>query len=220
MFNDSLLALVASPDGTILTSFATTTPEAWADQQMLKRYGQVITEADAADSFPRACWAKLVDERAAVATWFDGAGKVSPTLQSIFMVNRMVGPIDDGLGWDFEPDGKPCQRMLVFKGTLLAVCRTAALIQVADRHGGNMQFGGLAALVKSAYTERARLHTWRGYQGQSAAPGISGADMSARWVAYRSFLFLLALQAAHHWAWEASNCRRIFGPVCEPSGLL
>jgi hypothetical protein len=103
--------------------------------------------------------------------------------------------------------------MLVFKGTLLAVWRSAHLMPLKDSHGGSMQFGGLATLVKSAYAERARLHNWRGFQQDNRS--FNGEEMGTRWAAYRSFLFLLTLGTNARWAWEASGSLKAFGPVDE-----
>ena len=132
-------------------------------------------------------------------------------LQSAFMVNKLHGPIGDGLGWDFRPNGDPEPRMLLFKGTLISVTRSAALIAENQRNRGSMQFGGLSTLVRSAYVERATLHTWRGDE----ALKIDGAEMSRRWVAHMTYTFLLRLGAEREWAWDASKCRKVFGPVDE-----
>lgn len=215
MFVNTIKSLISNEEGYILPSFAATTPEQWAEQQMMARYNQVINAKDAEGSFPRLCYEKLKEEREALSTWFDDKGKLSPTLQTIFMTNRLSGPIDDGLGWDFTPDGSPEYRMLVFKGTLLAVWRSAHLMPLKDRHGGSMQFGGLATLSKSAYAERARLHNWRGYRPDNDNRSFNGEEMGLRWAAYRSFLFLLSLGTNPRWAWEASGAFKCFGPVDE-----
>lgn len=219
MFDHNIRALIATTDGTIKPEFASVTPEAWAQQQMLARYNQIVTDQDGPNDFPQQCFEKLLEERSALSTWFDDAGHLSPTLQSVFMMNRLSGPIEDGLGWDFRPDGSPEPRMLVFKGTLMAVWRSSQLIQPKDRTGGNMQFGGLATLVKSAYTERARLHSWRNYDPTNDSRRFTGAEMSQRWVAYRSFLFLLRIGASDRWAWEISGCHKLCGPVDERKGF-
>lgn len=221
MFTAHITTLIASADGTIRPDFAASSPDDWAASQMFKRYNQVVSDSDGPGDFPRICFEKLRDERVSLSTWFNEAdGKLSPTLQSVFMVNRLAGPIDDGIGWDFRPDGSPEQRMLVFKGTLLAVWRAAGLIAPKDRTVGNMQFGGLATLVKSAYTERAKLHTWRGYQPENDPRRFTGLEMSHRWVAHRSFLFLLRMGAPERWAWEISGSLKAFGPFEEKKGLL
>jgi hypothetical protein len=219
MFDASITSLIATPDGAILPSFACKSPDDWAKEQMLARYHQILTDADGPGSFIRLCYDRLKEERTALSSWFDSEGKLQLSLRSIFMMNRLAGPIDDGIGWDFRNDGAPEQRMLVFKGTLMAVCRATSLIPVTDRDGGNMQFGGLATLVKSAYTERARLHLWRGYDAGNDARKYSGSEMSQRWVAHQSYVFLLGLEAPSRWAWEVSGCIRQFGPVDERKSL-
>lgn len=219
MYGSSILSLVASSDGTILPAFAALDADAWAQREMLARYYQVITDDDGPASFPRQCYNKLKEEREALSTWFDSSGRLSPTLQSVFMMNKLSGPVDDGLGWDFRADGKPEHRMITFKGTLLAVWRGSQLIDPVDRHIGNMQFGGLATMVKSAYTERAKLHSWRDTFPYQDDRRYLALDMSSRWVAHQTYLFLLNIGAPERWAWESSNSFRIFGPVDEKRGF-
>lgn len=215
MFTTPITDLIALPDGTKRPDFESTTPEEWARRHMLLRYNQVYTDDDPPGSFPHQCFEKLKEERSALDSWFDEHKKFSPTLQSVFMINRLSGPIDDGIGWDFKSDRTPEQRMLVFKGTLLAAWRSAALIAPKDRVSGNMQLAGLATLIRSAYLERAKMHSWRGFENKNEQRKYDGVAMSMRWVAYQTFLFLIKLSTPHKWAWEISGCYKIFGPIDE-----
>jgi len=211
--NRTVLSLVSDGQGHIDAGFAATSPEEWAHAQMRLRYGHALLDEDDAYSFPRQCFDSLVAERKALSSWFDDCGRLSPLLQSAFLLNRFSGPVGDGIGWDFRPNGDPEPRMLLFKGTLIAVTRSSALIPAEQRNRGNMQFGGLATMVRSAYTERAALHTWRG----DDTSGIDPADMSRRWVSHMTYTFLLRIGAEREWAWDASKCRKVFGPVDERS---
>ena len=205
----SIVSLVTDGQGYATKTFLETTPTEWADAQMKVRYGHTVLDTDGAYTFARLCYDQLVEERKSLSSWFDDSGKLNPTLQSAFMSNKLHGAIGDGIGWDFKPNGDPEHRMTIFKGTLVAASRSADLIPQERRNRGNMQFGGLATMIRSAYTERAALHTWRGDED------LSGADMSRRWVAHMTFVFLLRLGAERTWAWDASRSRTVFGPVEE-----
>lgn len=211
----SILALITDNAGGATKDFLLKTPEQWANEQMNQRYTQGVMPDDRVDSFPHFCFVHLLEEYAAMRAWFDDAGKLNPMLQSASLVNRLSGPIGDGIGWDWKQNGDPEHRMRMFKGMLIAVCRTAALIPFSDRNSGNMQFGGLATLIRSAYTERASIHRWNGIDGKGDTPAISGADLSRRWVAHMSYTFLINLMADRKWAWDVSKCKAIFGPIDE-----
>jgi len=217
----SILALITDNAGSATKDFLLKTPEQWANEQMTRRYSQSRQDSDAADSFPGLCWQHLYDEYVALRAWFDETGKLNPMLQSASLVNRLSGPIEDGIGWDWKQNGDPEHRMRLFKGMLIGVCHTATLIPLEDRNSGNKQFGGLATLICSSYTERAAIHRWNGVASKGPdQPAVSGMLMSRRWVAHMSYTMLIQLGATRKWAWEVSKSKNVFGLVDEERGVF
>jgi hypothetical protein len=210
----SITSLITDGRDYATKEFLTLSPETWASEHMASRYGHTHLPTDHEDSFANLCFEFLKEEYRSLRSWFTDDGKFSPLLQSKFMTTRLSGPVGNGIGWDFMPNGDPEPRMLQFKGTLISAQRSAELIPPASRNSGNMQFGGIVKIVRSAYTARAELHSWR---QQSSDNGLkcSGAEMSRRWVAFRTYTFLITMGAEPVWAWEASRCKAIFGMVDE-----
>ena len=136
-------------------------------------------------------------------------------------MNRLSGPIEDGIGWDWKQNGDPEHRMRLFKGMLIGVCHTTTLIPPQDRNNGNKQFGGLAALICSSYTERSSIHRWNGIGAKGPdQPAVSGMIMSRRWVAHMSYTMLIQLGANRKWAWEVSKSKNVFGLIDEERGAF
>jgi hypothetical protein len=211
--NRSILSLVTDGLGHATTDFLTLSPAEWADRQMALRYSQSKLPGDEPGDFPYLCWDHLAQEYLAIRTWFDAGGKLNPMLQSASMSNRLSGPIGDGIGWDWKTSGDPDVRMMLFKGPLIAAWRAGSMIPKRDRNSGNMQLGGLATIVRGAYTERAKIHRWSDTASEDGA--IKGDLMSRRWVAFRTYTFLMNLCADPKWSWEVSKCKSVFGPIEE-----
>jgi hypothetical protein len=203
--------MITDGQGYATTTFLKTTPDEWAVDQLKERYGHVLTSTDPTGSPPRLAYDQLKDERKALGSWFDESGKLSPLLQSAFLTNRFHGPIGNGFGWDFRPSGEPEGRMLLFKGALIAATRAALVVPEDQRSRGSIHLGGIATMVRGAYTERAALHTWKG----DVQSKLDGAELSRRWVSFQTFSFLARLNADYEWAWDVSKCRKVFGPVDE-----
>ena len=213
-----LTSLITDGNGIALTSFLASTSEKWADEHLSLRYGQVRLSTDNQDHFASLCWEFLKQEYIALRAWFQPDGKLSPLLQSKFLNTKLSGPLGTGIGWDFKSDGTPEPRMLLFKGTLIAAQRAAELLPIEQRNSGSMQFGGLIKIVRSAYTARAEVHSWRAQtiiENGKEKIQYPGSEMSRRWIAHRSFTFLISVGAEPVWAWEASKCKTLFGPVDE-----
>lgn len=210
----SITSLITDDTGHATQDFLSCTPERWADIQMANRYGQMCLSTDGDNHFARLCWQYLCEEYKSLRAWFTVEGRLSSVLQSKFLMSRLSGPVGDGIDWDFKPNGDPEPRMLQFKGTLIAAQRAAELIPAEGRNSGNMQFGGLVKIIRSAYSARAEIHSWRPVSGEGDVK-YSGTDMSRRWVSHRTNILLTRLGAPPGWSWEASRCRALFGPIDE-----
>jgi hypothetical protein len=216
----SVLNLITDGNGTATKEFLVKSPEAWASEQIIVRYGQTILPSDSPGCFAKQCWNFLREEYIALRSWFSDDGTLSPLLQSKFLSTRLSGPLNTGISWDFKTDGQPEPRALLFKGTLIAAQRAAELIPAASKTSGCMQFGGISKIVRSAYTSRAELHLWcpQTIMGEGANKiTYSGAEMSRRWVSFRSYNFLIGIGGEQVWAWDSSHCRSLFGPIDESS---
>lgn len=203
--------------------FLASNAEVWAQTHMAQRYGaSAPLESDGLNHISRLCYEYLQDEYRALRGWFTDEGKLSPLLQSKFLSTRLSGPLGDGIGWDFKQNGDPEPQMLQFKGTLISATRSAELLPVDARNSGNMAFGGIVRLVRTAYTARAAMHSWRAIM-KKAPEGheevdVDGAELSRRWVAFRTYNFMVELGAEPVWAWEASRCKSSLGAVDEEYG--
>ena len=213
----SLVGLITDGAGFATKDFLAKTPAQWADEQMLARYSQGKLPDDKPGDFPYDCWVLLCDEYLALQTWFDKTGKLNPLLQSVMLTGRLSGPIKDGVSWDWKTNGDPDVRMYMFKGPLIAAWRAAMLIPADDRNSGNMQLGGLATIIRSAYTERAKIHRWVGYDRDNVK--YTADNMSRRWVSHMTNNFLIKLGADRKWSWEVSKCKSVFGPIEEESQI-
>lgn len=196
-------------------AFLTATAEQWADAQMLLRYRIPTGPTDPADHFAKRCWEKLKEEYRVLRTWFLEDGSFSPLLHSRFMSTLNSGPIGDGIGWDYGKGGEIDQGMLRFKCAVLAATRAAEAIRPEDRDAvGTPLLGSAMRMIRSAYYERAAMHRWRPFM-QGGKQLFSGTEMSDRWVAFRTYSFLLRFGAEHAWAWETSKAKAVFGPTDE-----
>jgi hypothetical protein len=193
-----------SVDGVATAGFLTTNAAAWAVQQMRDRYKAASLDADASKGFPAACMAHLREEYRVLRGWFNEAGVFQPLLHSAFLNRKTAGPLGDGISWDFDDAGELDGRMLLFKGTLIATSRAAALVPVDQRGRGNMQFGGIASMIRSAYTTRAQMHNW------------TSAEIARRWIAKRTFFALMELGADPEWSWDTARCPKAFGATDDP----
>ena len=213
----SLTALITDGTGHATTQFLGYSPQEWATEHIQRRYGAAPpTEDDPEDHVVRRCFEFLEDEYRILRGWFTDDGRLSNLLQSRFL-DRKPGPLGDGIGWDFKPNGDPEPRMLQFKGTLISCARSAELIPLERRNSGVIQLGGLVRLVRGAYAARAELHHWNAlYKNEELL--YDGEQLSQRWAAFRSYTFMVGLRVDPSWAWDASRCRQIFGPVDETHG--
>jgi hypothetical protein len=214
----SITSIITDGCGFATKEFLSTTAERWADEHLALRYRQTHLASDGVDHFSHLCWQYLCEEYKALRSWFQDDGKISLLLQSKFLTTRLTGPLGNGIGWDFKPNGDPEPRMLLFKGTLISAQRSAELLPKESRNSGNMQVGGIVKIVRSAFTARAEVHSWRANtvveEGKEKVL-YSGADMSRRWVSFRTYTFLVNVGADPVWAWEASRCKALFGPIDE-----
>lgn len=212
----SILSLITDGNGSINKDFLTKSPAEWANEQMAARYSQSKLPGDKPQDFPYVCWQHLCDEYMALRTWFDKDGKLTPLMESLSVHNALSGNIGDGIGWDWKSNGDPDVRMFLFKGPLIAAWRAASVIPINDRNSGNMQLGGLATIIRGAYTERAKIHRWSGVE-EDGKKIFQGDQMSRRWVAHMTNHFLIGLGCDRKWAWEVSKSKSVFGPIEEDS---
>jgi hypothetical protein len=217
-----ILTLITDRLGYATKDFLVTTPEQWAVEQMTKRYAkpyvEALVECDSMNPFPRLCFDHLCEERRALGKWFDSAGKLNLMLQSASLTNKLSGPIEDGIGWDWKANGDSEEHMVYFKTRLLTACLLTMQIPTKERHSGSKLFGGISSIICSAYTDRASIHRWNGIPARGDHPAMSGVIMSRRWVAHMSFTFLMTLTTDRKWAWDASKCKGVFGDVDEDRG--
>ena len=217
--NKSIVDIITDENGVAKNEFLLMKPEEWATQQMLYRYSTALSESDKERDFPHLCWDHLKDEYDIIRQWFTEDGRLHMTLQNASIINRLSGPIGDGMGWDFKASGEPEIRMVFFKTQLMAAARSAAMIPFKNRDDGNQQFAAITKTIHSAYSLRAEIHRWRGVDdgGRYYTP----ADISHRWVAMQTYNFILGLgvpRPARHW--NPSRCRSVFGPFDETTDLI
>lgn len=212
----SLMALITDGTGHATTEFLGHSPDSWATAHIQRRYGAAPpSEEDPPDHIAHQCFEFLRDEYRILRGWFTEDGTLSPLLQSRFL-DQKIGPLRDGIGWDFRPNGDPEPRMLQFKGTLISCARSAALIPPERRNSGVIQLGGIVRLVRGAYTARAELHPWRAIYKEEGGHEVlvwDGEQLAQRWAAMRSYTFMVRLGADPSWAWEACRCKQLFGDV-------
>jgi hypothetical protein len=213
----SITALITDENGMMTKEFLAMKPEDWASEHMQRRYNAAPPSVgDAPGHMARVCYEHLLHEYRSVRKWFGDDGKLSPLLMSRHLAQLSDGPVGDGMGWDFTPNGDVEPRMIQFKGTLISCQRTLELRADTQMKldSGSLELGGIVKLVRSAYGTRAEVHTW---PTQTVGKGdeaysLSGAEVARRWVAYRTFVFLIRLGASEDWAWDSSRCRECFGP--------
>lgn len=211
----SITSLITDGCGLATNEFLTMSPDQWATQHMAQRYGHTRHDYDPPQHFASLCYAYLVEEHAILRNWFQD-NKLSSLLQSKFLQTQPQ--LGDGIGWDFKPNGDPELLMIQFKTQLISAYRSLESIPLPDRNSGSPAFSGIRMMVRSAYESRARLHAWRPQTGVSIAGEkvmIPGSDMSRRWVAYQTLVFLIKAGLEPSWVWEASKCRGVFGPADE-----
>jgi hypothetical protein len=220
-FTKNVNSLIADRTGAALKDFLAATPDAWATENMARRYNAAPpSESDEPGSFPVRCYDHLKNEHRQLRAWFtEPEFKVSALLQSRFLSAQFSGPLNDGFGWDFRRDGDAEPRMIQFKATLIACYRQMDMLPSRDRNVGNISVGGIARLVGGAYRARAEVHMWRPFEKRNKDDTVelvcSGEDLAKRWVAFRTMSFLARMGLDPSWAWDTSGCRRIFGIVDE-----
>lgn len=220
----SITSLIADEHNMILKEFLGVSDTEWAVKHMQLRYGAAPPlDTDSPDHPARLCYQHLLYEYNALRKWFDNEGRLSPLIMNRYLARNTVGPIRDGIGWDFQMSGDPDPRMLQFKGTLISCRRSAELKPQGQKLDcGSAELGSLSRLVRSAYSARAEIHTWNMItEGKGDAKRIvDGAVLSRRWVAFRTYNFLIRFGAEDEWAWQVAKCRDVFGDIDCPQNLL
>jgi hypothetical protein len=201
-FSQPILRLISDSSGSARTDFLQCPAADWAERNMRLRYGACgPEEGEPATSFVSKCWAHLLEEHRTLRTWFTDDGKLSTLLQTKFNPFRSTGPLGDGVGWDFDGNGDPLSGMVSFKTMLLSAWRLADAVARKRRNASDMQFATALRLVRTGYTTRAGIHTWR------------DTALAQRWIAYQTLTFLLAFDADPSWAWDAAKMKTWFGPT-------
>ncbi len=220
-FTKNINTLISNPStGLALKDFLATNQHEWAAAHMVLRYNAAPpSENDAPDSFVHRCYNHLVGEYDQLRAWFTEPDyKLSLLLQSKFLAAQFNKPMDDGFGWDFGRDGDPEPRMLQFKGTLIACQRQLQMLPKKQRNAGNITVGGIARVVRGAFTARAEINMWRGIErtkDDKVEIVVSGEDLAKRWASFRSMAFLVSMGFDAGWAWNTSGCLKTFGAVDE-----
>lgn len=212
-FAGSITSQITDGKNHVTTEFLGMKPTDWADKHMVLRYRQAMLDSDESTHFARRCWRNLCDEYTALRSWFTEDGAFSPLLHSRFLQMKLSGPIGDGIGWDFKPNGDPHPSMLQFKCQMICALRMIDLIPAEDRKSGNAQFATALGAIRSAHMARASIHSWR--PQKHSERDVTGAEMSRRWVAFQTFLYMQRAGADPGWSWEASRCFTDMGPVDE-----
>ncbi len=210
----SIAALITDGSGSATSEFLVSTPEHWAATQMSLRYGHMLLLSDGPTHIASLCYQYLLDEHKALKGWFQSDNKFSALLSSRFLTTYFNKPLGDGIGWDFKASGEPESLMVSFKSQLLSAQRAVESIPLEVRTSDNMILGGIRTMVRSAYTSRAKMHSWRP-RSQIEKKEYSGTEMSVRWVAIQSFVFLIRAGINPSWAWESSKCKGLLGPFDE-----
>jgi hypothetical protein len=213
--------LISDPDGTALQTFLTASPESWAAEHFGRRYGQALPteeELQNASSVAARCYRALLEEFTVLRGWFTPEGTLSPLQMAPFLASLRNKPVADGLGWDFTASGEAQLLMQQFKGQLIFCQRAALDVPLHSRTQHNLQFAGLMRLVRSAYGNRADLHSWRPRlkrkDGREVVE-LTGAELSRRWVAFRSYTFMIQVGCDPHTSWLSCKCHDVFGHVDE-----
>lgn len=212
--NRSISALITDGSGSATTEFLLMTPEQWAQNQMIIRYGQMHLPTDGPLHIASLCCQYLKDEYRALKGWFQNDNRFSELLSSRFLSVQMNKPLGDGIGWDFKFSGEPEYLMISFKSQLIVAQRAIECIQPEELNSSNMVLGGIRTLVRAAFTSRAKLHSWRP-QIVIEKKDYSGIDIKNRWISLRSFVFLVKAGIDPSWAWESSKCKGLLGPFDE-----
>jgi hypothetical protein len=227
-FTRPVTSLIASPDGTALTAFLTASPEQWAADQMNMRYRQAppsIEEMADSRSWAVRCYEHLKVEYKTLRGWFTPENKLSPLLIAPFQATLKSQPAKDGLGWDFKASLDGDVNMQHFKSTLIYAYRAATELPVSNRTNGNVQFSGLMRIVRAAYGARAESQAWKPILKHDPAAGrqvvtTSAEELSKRWVAFRTFCFMVQVGCDPYASWQACKCQQAFGPVDNDSADL
>lgn len=216
-----IAALIADNDGLMLQVFVSSTPESWAHDHFLRRYGQAPPTADEMAnplSLSAKCYRALLEEHSVLRGWFTPEGKLSPLQMAPFLASLRSKPVADGFGWDFTTAGDAQPLMQQFKGQLIFCQRSALEVPATNRTQHNLQFAGVMRLVRSAYSGRAELHTWRPRlkrkDGREVVE-LTGAEVARRWVAFRSFVFMVQVGCDPFTSWLSCKCHDVFGHVDE-----
>jgi hypothetical protein len=129
---------------------------------------------------------------------------MSPLLIGQSTARNQKPALGDGITFDFDADLQIDQRVIQFKLHLLAV--TEMIKALPDRSASTL--APLAKVIKAAYQARAEAHSWRNIPN-----GLSGAELASRWVAHRTYVYLLSIGAEADWAWGTSGAASVLGPV-------
>lgn len=206
----SITSLIAESNGAISQSFLALKAEEWAVDHMQRRYNAAPPNpGDTEDHPAKMCFTALVNEHHIVRRWFTSEGQLSPLMMAQSLARQLAGgSIGNGYGWDFLPTGDPDPSMLQFKGMLIAMHRVLELKPRSQKlEQGGAEIGGVAKLVRSAYMTRAETHPW------TAVGDVSAADVSRRWVSFRTYNFLVRSGVEPEWAWGMAKCRDVFGTI-------
>ena len=211
-----LTSLIADERGQVLQSFMACSDADWAAEHMQLRYNVIPPREDEGAGHPaRLCYNHLTEEHRILQKWIDSKGALSHLLMTQSLSQVLSGFIGDGFGWDFTATGEVQPNMLQFKGTLVSIRRTLDLVPRRQDTGkidsGTPEIGGVARLARGAYQARAELHVWKGRTTKNVT--YTGADMAKRWIAFRTYNFLLQCDADAEYAWNTSKCRESFGPL-------
>lgn len=223
-----ILSLIADTNNLPLTAFLSGGDLGWADAQMLLRYAQAPPtpeELTRPSSWLVRCHQHLRDEYLMLREWFlDGTGPFSPALQAHSLARIRELPLRDGLTHDFDSSGVLQPAIQQFKSQLIFCERSVQNIPPTNQTTGNIQFSGISRLARAAFSCRAEYHSWRPIvrRGKNGAIVIqlSGEELAARWVSFRTNAFLIQVGYDPYTAWTSSLCGRLFGPVDEELGTV
>ncbi len=213
--------LISDADGSALQTFLTASAESWAADHFGRRYSQALPtpeELASPTSIAARCYQALLDEFHVIRGWFTPEGKLSRLQMAPFLASLRNKPVADGLAWDFAASGDALPLMQQFKGQLIFCQRAAADVAYSDRTQHNLQFAGLMRLVRAAYGNRADLHNWRPRIKRKEGRDVvefTGAELSRRWVAFRSYTFMIQAGCDPYTSWLSCKCHDIFGHVDE-----
>ena len=217
----SLFDLTATPCGGISKEFMAHTPTSWAQEHMYRRYGHAVPrEGEGVNHPARLCFNHLMEEHRTIMSWFP-QGVLSQLLMGRHMAGTKKGPLGAGYSWDFRANGDVEPAMLQFKAAMISATRAMEALPPKHRVPENLTVSSMANLVRDAARTRANAHDWRSVEkvdrvsDEEAATKLvlTGADLCSRWVALRTYNFLIDWIDDRGWCWIVSKCGTTFGPV-------